>query len=344
MNISVHKRPLFFISLLLGLLMTACEKFLPSDRDSLEVEARFTQTEYEPILGRYNWIRNNFSTANSTLPLKFKLTNVRRFDGEPATELTQQYPVKVWKELYTGFEKSLEEIEKKRVTEYHSLFEIGESNGSIIFWPSGKSSFIKNQPDSGYMFDVEVSNSGGRKYFKDLRLKPFKERPYSPINMNAVSGLITDPYLSPSLAFNMAGDRGGYIFSSDVKVSINKDEANRLGGNTLTFRFIDSLGNSINPDKFNTTNWQNVVHGFNMEKTSDYVRYKVAYPIPLVETPTAYTNGSGNAALVFFSYERLGFGQQVTTGGLGFQFAIYEPGDWEIIFLFPNESPKFEDD
>ncbi|NGM62509.1 DUF5007 domain-containing protein [Sphingobacterium sp. SGG-5] len=343
MRRSIYNKSLLLTSLLLGMILSSCEKFLPEDRDSLEVEARFTQTDYEPILGRYNWIRNNFSTANSTLPLQFRLTNVRRFDGEPATELTQKYPVKVWKELYTGLETSLAEIESKRVTEYRSLLEIGESNGSILFWPSGKSSFVKNQPDSGYMFDVEVSNSGGRKYFRDLRLKPFKERPYAPINMNAVSGLITNPYLSPTV-YNMVGDRGGYLFSGDIRVSITKDEDDKLGGNTLTFRFVDSVGNNINPDKFNKTAWKYLVHGFDMEKTSEYVRYRVAYPIPLTEIPTWYTNGQGTAAHVSFMYERLGFGQMVTMGGMDFEFAIYEPGDWEIVFLFPRESPKFEDD
>ncbi len=343
MTQSIYNKSLFFVFLLFAVLLSSCEKFLPEDRDSLEIEARFTQTQYEPILGRHNWIQNNFSHANSTLPLHFRLNNIRRFDGEPATELTQKYPVKVWIDQYTGLETSLEEIERKRVSEYRSLLEIGESNGSILFWSAGRSSFVKNQPDSGYLFDVEVSNSGGRKYFKDLRLKPFKERPYSPINMNSVSGLITNPYLTPSV-FNMAGDRGGYISSSDIRVSINKDEDSKLGGNTLTFRFIDSVGNSINPEKFNTTEWKHLVHGFNMEKTADYVRYKVAYPIPLVEVPTFYTNEQGTATSVLFTYERLGFGQFVTQGGLSFDFAIYEPGDWEIVFLFQRESPKFEDE
>lgn len=321
----------------------SCDKFLPTDRDSLEKEARFTQTEYEPILGRYNWIRDNFSSANSTIPIKFKLSNVRRFDGEEAIELTQKYPVKVWKRLYTGTEKSLEEIEAKREVEFRPLLELGESNGSVIFWPAGRSSFIKNQPDSGYFFDVEISNSGGRKFVKDMRLKPLKERAYEPNNINRVTGLISNPYVRPTSTINIFGDRTGSLIT-DIKIAILKDESNSRGGNTLTFRLIDSIGNSINPSKFNTTKWESLVHGFNMEKTSEYVRYKVAYPIPLVETPTVYTNSTGSRSHIVLSYNRLGIGQVIVSSAINFEFSIFEEGDWDIIFYFNNESPKFEDE
>jgi len=343
MNLTNQINKTLLLSVTFLLTLFSCDKFLPTDRDSLEKEAHFTQLEYYPILGRYNWIKDNFATTNSSLPIKFKLTNIRRFDGEPAIELTQSYPVKVWKKEYTGTETSLEEIESKRATEHHPLLEIGESNGSIIFWPSGKSSFIKNQPDSGYIFDVEASNSGGRKFFKDLKLKPLKERPYEPNNINAITGLSMDPYVRPSSILGVVGDRTGANVNQ-VNVAIVKDESNARGGNTLTFRFIDSLGNAINPEKFNNTKWENLVHGFNMEKTSEHVRYKVAYPMPLIERPTLYTNVNGNRSRVIFSYNRLGKGQIVNTAFITFDFAIYEQGDWDIIFHFPNESPKFENE
>ena len=343
MFLNINYIKIFFVALLSFVSLSSCDKFLPTDRDSLEKEAHFTQLEYYPILGRYNWIKDNFSTANSSVPIKFKLSNVRRFDGEPAVELTQQYPVKVWKKEYTGDEKSIEEIEAKRATEYHQLLEIGESNGSIIFWPAGRSSFVKNQPDSGYLFDVEASNSGGRKFFKDLKLKPLKERPYEPNNINSISGLITNAYVKPSLLSGLIGDRtGANIY--DVNISLVKDESSSKGGKTLTFRFIDSLGNAINPAKFNNTKWETLVHGFNMQKTDQYVRYTVAYPIPLTEKPTLFTNVTGNRARINIGYNRLGKGQVLTTANMMFDFSIFEDGDWDIIFYFPTESPKFEDE
>src|SRR5699024_2624673 len=113
---------------------------------------------------------------------------------------------------------------------------------------------------------------------------------------------------------------------------------------TLTFRFLDSSLHPINPAKFNLTNWETLVHGFNMEKTDTYVRYDVAYPIPLVEMPTAYTTNNGKQASVTFVFDRLGFGNKREVDKMTFNFNIYEPGDWEIIFWFKKDNPKFEDD
>src|SRR5690606_3336135 len=94
----------------------------------------------------------------------------------------------------------------------------------------------------------------------------------------------------------------------------------------LRFRFEDTEGDPINPARFNQTKWDQLVHGFNRHTTSEYVEYDVAYPIPLVNIPTPYTNSSGSVARVNFNYSRRGFGGGVIVAEIGLDFNIYRPG------------------
>jgi hypothetical protein len=80
-----------------------------------------------------------------------------------------------------------------------------------------------------------------------------------------------------------------------------------------------------------------------MNKTATFVKYDVAYPIPLTNWPTKYTTPDGSQALLTFKYNRIGFGGFRETASMTFNFNIYQEGDWEIIFYFHNETPKFED-
>lgn len=324
----------------------SCSKYIPDDRDTLEVEAMFTKTLYEPVLGRHQVIDDNFNIASSSLPIEFKLLNVQTYEGSEAHELLDIHPVKVWKKPYSGDETSLEEIEAKRETEYRPLLEIGKYNGRLMIWPNALSTFVRTQPDSCYLFDVEVSNSGGRKYFKKMQLRPFKERPFEPSNQNATTGQINTPYVTGILTNVKGKNTGRNLSSGDMRVYFHKLLDEPYGGNTVTFKFADSLMRPINPNEFDMEQdeWEKIIHGFNMEKTDEYVRYTVAYPIPVTDYATRYTNEAGDRAHVRFRYNRLGFGHVLEESALGIDFSIYEKGDWEIYFVFPNETPRFRDE
>ncbi|QKJ31085.1 DUF5007 domain-containing protein [Mucilaginibacter mali] len=322
--------------------LTACKKNIPDVRLSLSNDAQFSVKIYQPVLGRNTLFTDNFSAGTSSIPLDFKIVNMRRFTGEPAPELTDYFPVQVWKTAYDGTEKSLAEIEAKRTIENHQLFEIREHSGQFVMWAKANSSFVKAQPDSGYVFDVEVSNSGGRRYFKDFRLRPFKERAFEPSTINAATGQSTALGITPTIS-NIRGERTGRFLSgqSDVIALFNKKSDT---GNSLTFKFVDTLFNPIDPNKFNTTQWGGLVHGFDMVKDAEKVTYKVAYPIPLVAYPTPYTTGTGQQARSTFRYERQGFGNVKEVALLSLDYAIFEKGDWEITFWFRTERPKFTND
>lgn len=324
--------------------IVSCKKYLPSDRDALSSEARFLVEEYSPTLGQTT-VFNTFNASGSTQPLTFKLLNPRTRNGEVAQELLDVFPVKVWKEAYTGLEKSLEEIERKRAIENHRIFEIREHSGQFVMWPIGNSNFIKCRPDSGYLFDVEVSNSGGRKYFRNLRLMPYRERDYEPNPADRVTGQSLGGYATPSRMVNVFGERKGsinptFMFPGEVAVMFH-----RVGdGNSLKFRFLDSLQNPINPDKFADTDWKHLVHGFNMEKTDTYVKYQIGFPMPYTSLRTSYTDPSGARAQSSFKWSRRAISGLVLQAELQVSFALFKEGEWEAIIWFKGAYPKFTDD
>lgn len=335
-------KKLWLFGCLTVLLLAACNKYIPKDRDTITSDTRFTQMEYQPVLGRTTLFDQNFYGGNSTIPFTFKIINPRLYaDGSPAGELLDTFPVKIWKKAYTGDEVSLDEIESKRVTEFRPLFEIGAHSGSFTMWSEAKTPFVRSLPDSGYIFDVEASNSGGRVYYRDFRLMPLRERPFEPSNQDPYTGQTTTANINPSLVYNIIGEKSGYpIGANAINVYFHKIGA----GNSLTFRFVDTLFNPINPNKFGDTDWKNLVHGFDMLMTPESVSYKVAYPIPLVALPTKYTTQDGQSAHLAFKYHRLGFGGLRQDANMELNFNIYEQGDWEIVFWFRYENPRFDNE
>ena len=330
------------------LLYVSCKKFLPQERETVGVDSQFTIDTYQPVLGRSTYFSDNFFKGSTTYPATFTIVNARRRNGDPAPELSNVFPVTVWKRAYDGSEKSLAEIESKREKQYRPVFEISPHSGELIMWAEGRSSFIRSQPDSGYLFDVEVENSGGRRYYRKLKLMPLRERPYEPSNYNPISGQPLSNGVSPTVISNIKGVKTKrFLGAPDVDVYIRKLEpVNGVPGpgNTLTFKFLDTLYNAINPALFANTNWSGLVHGFDMVMSNTAVTYKVAYPVPVMALATPFTSPDGSRARVRFGYSRKGFGGRTEDAELGLDFAIYEPGDWEIVFAFKNDNPKFADD
>lgn len=326
---------LYIFLCLVSLCFQSCDKNLPSDKDAFSLDMNFSSKEFTPILGRNTYYTGHFNGDNSARPLSFRITSFRTYDQKEAFELYKLFPVKVWTSAYTGLENSIEEIESKRKIEMRPLFEIGQHSGDFTMWSSANENILKVFPDSGYYFNVEVENNGGRKYFNDFRLIPRGEQPYAPFSENG------DVY--PTIVANIIGEETEMpINPSNIKVWFHK-----VGpGNSLSFKFLDPDLNPIKLSKFNLVkDWRKLIHGFNMEMPSDstYVKYEVAYPIPLSQTlATDYTTGDGESAVVMFSYRRIGRSGMSENAGLGLNFNIFQPGDWEIIFYFSEEAPKFD--
>ncbi|WP_207532100.1 DUF5007 domain-containing protein [Desertivirga arenae] len=357
----INRVTAFFAAIIL---LSSCEKVfdLPEEKDYLSPNLNYSSKILEPILGRTTISRQGLNTDNSTWPLKFEIVNARWGDGRPVTDLFQTRPVWVWTNEYTGDEKSLEEIQAKRKLEDHPLFEVRES-GEFILWASSNNDLItpraadsSNLPQNTRYFDVKVTNTGGSVVLKDFQIRPFRERPYFPSNdkNDFTGGDAPDPkfrnntfkkdFIRPGLS--------GVIGKTSNKELVSNDDVKDVvvfirpftGGNghNLRIKAIDKNDVAINPSKFNETRWTTMLHAFNMVKTNEYVQYDVAYPIPLTARRTNYSDG--NTARVALQYSRLVFGGARNTATLSLNFAIFREGDWEIVFKFLTDDPKFEDD
>lgn len=363
MQLTIKKE--FIFLLFAAIIMSSCKKIfnLPKDKEYLSNIINYDNKILEPILGRTN-LMANFNGDNSTQPIKFEIINARYGDGRPVTDIFQKQPTYVWTVAYDGTEKSLAEIEAKRHLEVHPLFEV-RSSGQFIMWPSATDSLVTpRNPDSTFFpqetrfFDLKITNSGGERVLKDFQIRPWRERPYEPSNaMNLYTGGIApDPlnpnnplgrdYIRPSLN-NVQGD------STDIDLNKDNNKLNNVivyirpllsGGNghTLRIKVLDKDSVAIDPAKFDETDWLRIVHGFNLTKTNQYVQYDVAYPIPLVNISTIYAPG-GNPRIEL-KYSRLGFNSQRVTAVVGLNFSIYKAGDWEIVFHFRKDNPRFKDE
>jgi len=333
----------FLLIVVSGVGILGCQKkYLPTDQDAFDLTATFSTLVYRPTLGRTTLFTDNFKDVNSSKPLNFRMLNIRSYDGLPAPELQKPFPTVVWAKKYTGLETSLAEIEAKRKVEDHPLFEIREHSGEFILWSSAKSTLLRPLPDSGYVFDVEVSNNGGRKIIEGLKLQPYREQDYEPNNADPITGNAINESVHPLSVSNVIGDSSGIaLTANDIDITFHQTS---FTGSSLTFKFLDENNRLIDPARLNLTNWPKLVHGFNMQKTGTYVKYDVGYPIPLVEIPTAYTNSAGAMAHLNFSYERLGFGGVRQVASFLFDFAIHAKGDWEIVIAFTRETPRFDND
>jgi hypothetical protein len=354
-----------FIFLLFAIaVLSSCKKIfnLPNNKDYLSSNVNYSNKIFEPIIGRTT-VMGGFNGDNSTQPIKFEIVNARFGDGRPVTDLFQKKSTYVWTAPYNGLEKSLAEIEAKRKLEEHPLFEVRPS-GEFILWASSTNELIAprpadstNFPQDTRFFDLKITNTGGHTIIRDFQIRPFRERPYEPSDdFNIYSG---GPAPHPKTPYNPLSRNYIRPFlnnvigaTTDIPLESNDDKKDVVvyirpftggTGSSLRFKFLNKDSVEMNPALFNETVWDKIVHGFNFQNTLTYAQYDVAYPIPLVEIPTVYAPG-GTRDHAEFRYSRIGFGGNRVVASFGVDFAIYKKGDWEIVFHFRKDNPKFENE
>lgn len=349
MNMRKNKCINYFCSigilLCLFLHTTSCvNDFLPDVQDAFDRETNYTQQLYSPVLGRTTLFSDNFQSGNSTLPCTFEITRIVKANGSPAPELTDIFPVRVWKEPYLGDEESIEEIEAKRGIEYRSLFEVKKHSGEFVMWANAMSSFVNCSPTNGYLFDVKVENKGGYKYFNNLQLIPYRESDFEPAIYDQETGLLIDKdYITPTVARSILLESGRYTSADQIHVYLHENKENRDEPKSLTFRFYNSDYTPIPPQKFRLTKWDELIHGFNREMGPDYVKYDILYPLPLIEMPTEYTNEQGDMVRIRFEFDRITSRGYRQNSFLELEFAIYKEAHWEVNVVFASGAPEFRD-
>jgi len=333
---------------LLPLLVAGCYKdMVPDEKDFFSNNMNYNRNNFPVNLGRTNVYSYIFNADYSTQPLDFTLENIRHADSSAAPELKEMVPARLWKDYYSGKEANIAEIEAKRYTERRPVLDIRPHSGEVFFWSTDSA---KVKPGT-YFFDVRVKNKGGEKVFKNMILEVRRPKPYEPYEFDDVTGIrkapdqggITHPDLSGVVDMvNLTLPRDSvivYFRKTGVK------------DNTLTFKMFDEDSLAIPFSRFNLTRWdslryrsgmigEDVRFAFNrkMNEDSTVVSYDITNPFPML----ADVSGNSDKAYIAFQYSRISFGRRYNAG-IGLSFAIYEPGEWEVIFKF-KLNPKFQDD
>lgn len=335
-------------SLVLLIIGTSClDSHFPEEKDAFDRDVNFTTTLFEPVMGRTTFYTGIFNTSQATLPLTCEIINMQHHDGTPAPELEEYYPVRVWKTPYLGTEKSIEEVNAKRGIEYRRLFDVRKHSGEVMMWREANSSILRCQPDSGYVFNMMVSNSGGYKVIKQMRLMPIREADFRPSIYDSETGLATSEYVTPTISkMNYEASNGGFsrlIEPGDIHIYFRENKENTNPTTTLTISFFDPAWNVIKPCRFNETNWKDMFQaGFlkkEVGKDDTKVVWDMAYPLPLFEGKSTYTDSSGELASVQFktsSLSKFGYRRYYS---FDFDFAIYKEAHWEIYVHFAKGMP-----
>lgn len=336
---------------LLGIVLLASagcvDKFLPEEKDAFDRDVTFTRTTFDPVMGHTVFYTDICNVGNSTLPLSFEIVDMMHNDGTPAPELEEFYPVRVWKKPYLGTEKSIEEINAKRGIEYRRLFDVRKHSGEIIMWGEANSGIFRCQPDSGYVFNMEITNSGGHKTVRRMRLMPKREMDYEPSVYDSETGLAIAEYVSPETSRMRYEPSGSSSFSysiepEDIHIYFRENKDKQDGATSLTISFYDPSWNVIDPRRFNETNWNGLFQaGFLKGQVGpEKVVYDMAYPLPLFVEQTKYTDSKGEKASVKFTTSWLTKYGYRNNAYFVFDFAIYKEAHWEMLVHFAKGMPQ----
>ena len=332
----------------ISLIASSCYKqMLPGEKPYFNNDCNFSKNDFVVYPDRINTFYGIFNPANSTQPMKIELSNVTDEEGNPVPELATVVDVPQWSEYYSGLEKSVEEIEAKRTTGKLPAFYVRESSGDVVFWPVD-TAVVK---PGNYIFDIVASNAAGKKTFQKFKLHVRRPRPYEPWYFDDVTGDRTksgDAYNfpRPSLNGNVKDELNNNINNNDVTIWYEWKSSTK---NTFSVRMFDKDSLPISLSMMNATKWDslrynssvakvNVPLGFNRRFSEDsaVVTYDRTNPYPIM------ADVFGERSYMELAYERRYNGVR-SVGTIGFSFALFKPGSWDIIIKF-NKNIRFEND
>lgn len=327
---------------------SSCYKdLLPKEQDYFSNNVNYGRDAYQVNLGRTNIFVGDFNPDYSSQPLTFAIQNPKHADSSAAPELLAMTDTWQWKKYYSGLETSVADIEAKRTKEQRPVLDIRPNSGDIIFWNMDS---VKIRPGI-YTFDILVKNGGGQKLFAKRTLDVRRPRPYDPFEFtddtytrkSETDGGILHPDIS-----GVQDELNSDMKRENIIVYVRKTGTQ---SNTVTFKFFDQDSLPISLTKFNFMQWDslkyysktidaNVPFAFNrrIPKDSMTVTYDIPNPFPVL----ADVGNSDERAGITFSWTRVSFGHRVNAN-ISFRFAIYEPGNWDVLFKFKT-NPRFTND
>ena len=191
---------------------------------------------------------------------------------------------------------------------------------------------------------MNVSNSGGYKVTKRMRLMPQRERDFEPTIYDE-TGLAIAEYVTPEdvyMRYESDKSYSSLMMAEDVHIYFRENKDDTDPNTTLTISFYDQDWQVIDPRRFNETDWDNMFQaGFLKDKDNGkYVKYDMAYPLPLFEEQTSYTDINGEKASVQFKTSYVNRNGYRLKGYVNFDFAIYKEAHWEILVHFAGGMPQ----
>jgi hypothetical protein len=290
--------------LAITLLTISCKK--NSDDGFLSPALKYTNPSVKVAVGA-SLIQSGAMVADeSTKPLVFTIDAIHYADGKIADKL-MGYKVDTyfWQAEYTGKEKTVDEINKKRTKVNRPAIDINPENGNIIIYPEATDTTLLTK--GKYIIDVRVKNSGGERLIKAaLTIDVSYALPYT-YRFSGVDGKLT----GIDVTFDRQVNTGNKIL-----VYVLKKDGTPIDPKTLV-----GYDYSSNPDIPDLKDWHNL--GLNnptkYTEFPDHLELEIAgFPLPFVSGQVLridmYNNGDANGA--YFNY--------------WFDMSILKEGIWKV--------------
>lgn len=165
MNKLMKIKEISFLYLAALLLFSSCTE-VPS-LGSIAPDIRYKNRKQYAVSGLEQNI-GEFLGSSSTLPLNFRIVDLRETNGGDVTALKQEIPVIVYKAPIIGNETPAE-LSLKTDTLMKPAVSLNAFNGKVEILEGN------NIPAGEYRFDIAVSNTSGETILKDAIIIEFKE-------------------------------------------------------------------------------------------------------------------------------------------------------------------------
>lgn len=275
----------------------------------------YTTKTLTVVTGRGIIMSAALALDESTKPIEASILSIHDENGKEFTEL-MNYKVDTyyWTGTPTGLETSLDQINKIRVPIKRPAIDINPTNGQIIIYAEAKDATIF--PQGRYIFDIKVKNSGGELIIKNaLTINTTPAGPYS----YAFSGVDGISGLDVKIEKASASTGPTKLIVKTLKMDGTPIDPKTLLGY--------DYGTAANP---NLKDW----HNLGLQKIDKYTEFSDRLEIETPGVPIPVIGGlpTGNGIPVWS--ERIDMYNNSSAIGryfnYWFDFAIYEPGTWNI--------------
>ncbi|WP_316845434.1 DUF5007 domain-containing protein [Pedobacter psychrodurus] len=295
---------------------SACKK---SDEDGdksgyLSTAIKYPNPVVSVVTGRGLYISPALSTDESTKPLECSIDAIRDTLGNVLTNL-MNYKVDTyfWKGTPTGLETELSQIDAIRTKVNRPAIDMNPVNGQLLIY--GEATNVAVFPKGTYIIDVKIKNRSGEQVFKNaLRVNTTPAGPYS---------------------YQFAGVDG----IDGLDVTFTKVQS---AGNKLIIRTLRKDGTAIDPKTLlgydygtaanpNLKDW----HNLGLQKTTKYTEFPDRLEIEVAGMPIPVIGGLPAGQGIPSWGQRIDMYNNSSAIGkyfnYWFDFAIFEPGTWEIV-------------